>query len=340
MESFSKFANGVEKIHYDLDGIEDLKSKLHLVPEASLKDIGKAVKPHVLPWAAAAALGTGLYNNMKPMSNEEKFDNASAIYQYAVVSKNVDLNDSAKEFVNLALTLPMKERKALRAQLDKFKANLSPDRQERMEEFQSNINYQVNQFNINRWANKEESMNENARNDAKFDQEVFDILSDQEADIETGEYTQDEIVDKVAEDLANRSGTDISTEQGARIETNVENYFRMLGLDSIPPDTRSRDYLAGRSTQTAPVVDENQPPKQPLIQKRPAGAPPANEPYVQSDDELIGFLRWLTKQVDDNNQPTFDAKRIVDVVEEPHHYSKEYQQYLNKIYKQESDPYL
>ena len=152
MESFSKFANGVEKIHYDLDGIEDLKSKLHLVPEASLKDIGKAVKPHVLPWAAAAALGTGLYHNMKPMSNEEKFDNASAIYQYAVVSQNVDLDDSAQEFVNLALTLPMKERKALRAQLDKFKANLSPDRQERMEEFQSNINYHVNQFNIT-WEN-------------------------------------------------------------------------------------------------------------------------------------------------------------------------------------------
>ena len=316
MESFSKFA----------------------VPEGSLKDIGKAVKPHVLPWAAAAALGAGIYNAKDPkeMSDQEKADNASAIYQYTVISDKPDPDESAKLFAQYALTLPKKERRELKAQIDRFNKNLPADRRPRLDTFQQNINYWINQVNITRWANTEQSMNENTRDHAKFDQEVSDLLSDHEADIETGEYTQEEIVDKVAEELANRSGTDISTEQGARIEGSVENYFRMLGLDSIPPDTRSRDYLARGYN----AVDENQPPKQPLIQKRPAGAPPASEPYVQGDDELILFLRWLLKQVDENGEPKFDAKRIVDVVEEPHHYTKLYQQFLDQLYKQESDPYL
>ena len=41
--------------------------------------------------------------------------------------------------------------------------------------------------------------------DSKFDQDIFNILSDMEAELETGEYTQEEVVDKVAEELSKQS---------------------------------------------------------------------------------------------------------------------------------------
>jgi hypothetical protein len=68
------------------------------------------------------------------------------------------------------------------------------------------------------------------------DQQIFDILSDMEADIETGNVSQEEIVDKVADAIV------VTTELGVKIEEAVEKFFFQLGLDSIRPDRRARDY--------------------------------------------------------------------------------------------------
>ena len=115
------FTEGIDKIYYDLDDIDDLSNKIHV--EASLKDVGKAIKPHVLPWAVAAALGYGALQK-QPISTQEKFDNASAVFQYTVISDQLDPDESAKQFVNLALTLPYKDRKRLKNHLKDFEANI------------------------------------------------------------------------------------------------------------------------------------------------------------------------------------------------------------------------
>ena len=140
---FKSFTGGIDKIHYDLDNIDDLKDKLHF--EGRLKDTGKAV----LPWAAAAAL-YGAMQYDPGMSDQEKFDNASAIFQFTVISDQGDPDESAKQFVNFALTLPSKDRKRLEDSLENFKTNIPKDRRARMEEFQQSINYWVNQFNMDR----------------------------------------------------------------------------------------------------------------------------------------------------------------------------------------------
>ena len=127
------FTEGIDKIYYDLDNIDDLKYKLHF--EGKLKDTGKAV----LPWAAAAALGYGIMTHDPQMSDQEKFDNASAIYQFTVINDQPDPDESAKQFVNLALTLPSKDRKRLKDSLENFKTNIPKHRRARMEEFLSLI---------------------------------------------------------------------------------------------------------------------------------------------------------------------------------------------------------
>jgi hypothetical protein len=176
--------------------------------------------------------------------------------------------------------------------------------------------------------------------DSKFDQDIFNILDPLEAQIETGEYTQEEIVDIVTQQAADQLGTEISTEEGARIEQKVEHFYSMLGLDSIPPDRRSRDYLDNRPTQTAPIVDEDRPIGDSGFKAAGFPGPVKGQPNVHSDDDFISFLRWLLKQVDQNDDPTFDAKTIVDVVERPDKYAKEYRQFLDHQQRVNDDPYL
>ena len=82
------------------------------------------------------------------------------------------------------------------------------------------------------------------------DQQIFDILSDMEADIETGNISQEDVVDRVADAIV------VTTELGVKIEEAVEKFFFQLGLDSIPPDRRSRDYRGqtGEGTLNAATV--------------------------------------------------------------------------------------
>ena len=167
-----------------------------------------------------------------------------------------------------------------------------------------------------------------AEADSKFDQDVFNILSDMEAEIETGEYPQEEIVDMVSDRLESQRGRDISTDEGSQIERQVEDFYAQLGLDSVPADRRSRDYVP------------DAPPEPPTSTGVPVPGKVEGQPWVHSDDDFIFFLQWLLKQVDENDETTFNAKRIVDVVEEPHRYMKEYKQFLDNRQRVDDDPYL
>jgi len=173
-----------------------------------------------------------------------------------------------------------------------------------------------------------------AEADSKFDQDIFNILSDMEAELETGEYTQEEVVDKVAEELSKQSGTAVSTEEGAQIEHKVEQFYSMLGLDSIPTDRRSRDSSPVRPARPTGI------PGSPFDDHSRVPGKVEGQPWIHTDDDFMFFLQWLIKQVDENDEPTFNAKRIVDVIAEPHHYMKEYKQFLDHQKRVDTDPYL
>ena len=170
--------------------------------------------------------------------------------------------------------------------------------------------------------------------DSKFDQDIFNILDPLEAQIESGEYTQEEIVDIVTQELSSQLGAEISTEEGARIEQKVEHFYTMIGLDSIPADRRSRDYLDSRSTTTAPVVDEN----------IPTGIPRQVEgqPVVHTDDDFLLFLEWVIRQVDENGELKYTARSVVDIITSPHDgwVTSLYKKYKNQSQRVEEDPYL
>jgi hypothetical protein len=89
---------------------------------------------------------------------------------------------------------------------------------------------------------------EDAKGNSNFEQEVFDKLSDLEAEIETKRHSQENIVDHVADEIAREKNIEVTTEQGAVIETKVEEYFAMLNLPH-PPHRVSRDALAQRPTE-------------------------------------------------------------------------------------------
>ena len=148
-------------------------------------------------------------------------------------------------------------------------------------------------------------------------QQIFDVLSDMEADIGTGEYSQEEIVDTV---INNVGGEEASTELGAQVEDAVEKFYFQLGLDSIPPDRRSRDALAGQ-----------QPPEDSQSTKVPPKV--EGQPWVHSDDDFLFFLNWLVKK-------DWSGQKIVDVVAEPHHYTKHYKAFLTQRDKEAIDPLL
>ena len=85
---------------------------------------------------------------------------------------------------------------------------------------------------------------------SNFEQEVFDRLSDIEAEIETGEHSQEDVVEQIANQIEQETNQEVTTEQGAVIETKVEEYFAMLNL-SHPPHRFSRDAMVHR-----PVTDQ------------------------------------------------------------------------------------
>jgi len=61
--------------------------------------------------------------------------------------------------------------------------------------------------------------------------------------------------------------------------------------------------------------------------------PEKGEPWVHSDADFLFFLDWLVKQ-------DWEAQKIVDVVREPHHYTKSYGRFLDQKEREIEDPLL
>ena len=154
--------------------------------------------------------------------------------------------------------------------------------------------------------------------DARQDRQIFDILSDMEAEIETGEYPQEEIVDNITNTIG---GEEASTELAARVEDAVEKFYFQLGLDGIPADRRARDYIsqAGEGTD--------------VLNAKAVPDKVEGEPWVHSDDDFLFFLDWLVKK-------EWTGQQIADVVREPHHYTKHYRAFLTQRDKEAIDPLL
>ena len=327
------FTESIDKIYYDLDNVDDLQSRLHF--EGRFKDTGKAV----LPWAAAAALGYGIMQHDPQMSDQEKFDNASAIFQFTVISDQGDLDKSAKQFVNYALTLPSKDRKRLKDSLENFKTNIPRHRRERMEQFQQSINYWVNQFNVDRWTAKDDSKKPSVTESTSGAGEYADTwLHDHRDEIETAPENIgiEDIIHRIADDYADAIAEPVGNADAQEIVNVVEpaltnDYGWILDPDS---DILSR-YITVDEVDD-PEVEEPRPtgvPRSPFDDTVQLPARVEGQPWVHSDDEFLFFLEWLLKK-------EWTARQIVDVVAKPHHYIKEYKQYLDQAQRIEKDPLL
>jgi len=319
------FTEGIDKIYYDLDDLDDLQSRLHF--EGRFKDTGKAV----LPWAAAAALGYGIMTYDPQMSDQEKFDNASAVFQFTVISDQGDLDESAKQFVQFALTLPSKDRKRLKDSLDNFKTNIPRHRRQRMEEFQQSINYWVNQFNVDRWSSADDSKKPTvteSTSDAGIYADTW--LHDHRDEIETADegIGIEDIIHRIADDYADAVAEPVSNADAQEIVNVVEPTLTNDYGWILDPDS---DILSRYTT-----VDEDQPAGTPV----PAGV--EGRPTVHTDDDFLLFLEWVLNQVDENGELKYNARSVVDMITSPHDpwVVNLYKTYKDQSQRIEDDPYL
>jgi len=343
----SSFTEGIDKIYYDLDNVDDLQHTLHF--EGRFKDTGKAV----LPWAAAAALGYGIMQYDPQMSDQEKFDNASAIYQFTVVSDQGDPDASAKQFVKYALTLPSKDRKRLKDSLENFKTNIPRHRRERMEQFQQSINYWVNQFNVDRWSAKDDSKKPSVTESTSDAGEYANTwLHDHRDEIETAPENIgiEDIIHRIADDYADAIAEPVSNVDAQEIVNVVEpaltnDYGWILDPDSdiltryTTVDEEDDDHFyTSPGSSAEPSSAEPRPtgvPRSPFDDTVQLPARVQGQPWVHSDDEFVAFLEWLLKK-------EWTARQIVDVVAKPYkpYVIEQYKEYLAHASRQENDPLL
>ena len=145
-----------------------------------------------------------------------------------------------------------------------------------------------------------------------------------EAEIETGEYSQEEIVDNITNTIG---GEEASTDLGAEVEGAVERFYTQLGLN-IPADRRSRDYLAQNTDRT--------------LNASTVTGKVEGQPWVHTDDDFLLFLEWLIRQEGETGEAKYTARSVVDAITSPTDgwVLKLYQTYLNQKGKEEADPYL
>ena len=133
------------------------------------------------------------------------------------------------------------------------------------------------------------------RNTTAQAQQIVDILFDMEADIESGDHTQQEIVDTVTNNIG---GEDADIHLGAKVESAVENFFsQFLNLRNYPPVHTSRDAVAALKQNTDRTLN--------------ASAVPGKiegQPWVHTDDDFILFLEWVIKQGDENDEAKYTAR--------------------------------
>ena len=362
MESFTK---SHDKIYYNLDEREAVYTEA-LYRGADPELDKRASKVGWLAGLAAAALYLG-YPEVTKRSPQENKVHAAQTYNDALFSADLarrksvegilgkkerdELFETAKEIAAIIFLFPEEQRDEVFNSVGVVPTShrhgwdISNKDHTSVEAYlQSSIIRIYNHYLTTNWAKNESTMNTFktfekevsswiTEADSKFDQDIFNILSDMEAQLETGEYSQEETVDTVSDRLQSELGKEISTEEGARIEQKVEDFYGMLGLEAIPADRRSRDYLLQQTPDPAEsskswTTGTNVAPKV------------KGQPWVHSDDDFIEFLRWLVKRENDEGDLQFSAQTIVDVVERPDKYQPEYTEFLDWKQRVDNDPYL
>jgi len=385
------FTKSVDKIYYDLDGLDDPQSRLYF--EASFEDLRAGFGGwYALPWLAAGTLAlnniaTYLQHPEVPKNTDPvNVQRAEALANTASIGL-IDKTEAAKEFAAILFTLAQDRQygQPNRAKELGTKYGINGGGEDEIwtpasppghpeHEFQKEVirvlNDTIDQA-INKWETdpvpndkeqrdprgflrnqqkRESSMKtfETFENkvlkwvteaDSKFDQDVFNILSDMEAEIETGEYPQEEIVDMVSDRLEKQRGRETSTDEGSQIERQVEEFYGMLGLDSVPADRRSRDYLDDRPSKPDRPTGV---PHSPFDDDVRVPARVEGRPWIHTDDDFILFLEWVLKQTDEFGDAKYTGRSVVDMVTSPTDgwVVKLYKSYLVQRDREEADPLL
>lgn len=120
-------------------------------------------KDKVLPTALGVSLGLGIPAGIKKsldsgeLSHQEKIDRASSIFQSAIVLADMPIENAAELYVNLTAEVPLEDYKKLKAGLEQFSKTLpSLDKRKKAEDLQTEIDYKIKEYYIDRWSEKDE----------------------------------------------------------------------------------------------------------------------------------------------------------------------------------------
>lgn len=120
-------------------------------------------KDKVLP--AALALGVGIPTSvqvgrsLKPgeLSDKEKLDRASSIFQSAIVLADMPIETAADLYVNLTAEVPLEDYKKMKTGLQRFSKTLPNvvDRK-KADDLQTEIDFRIKKYYVDRWSEKDE----------------------------------------------------------------------------------------------------------------------------------------------------------------------------------------
>ncbi len=120
-------------------------------------------KDKVLP--AALALGVGIPAGVQvgrslksgELSDQEKLDRASSIFQSAIVLADMPIENAAQLYVDLTAEVPLKDYQELKAGLERFSETL-PNQVDRKkaDDLQTEIDFRIKEYYVDKWAKKDE----------------------------------------------------------------------------------------------------------------------------------------------------------------------------------------
>ena len=117
-------------------------------------------KDKILPAALAlgivAPAGNYIGNKLKEPSDKEKYDYASMAYQDAVFLGG-DINNAAKLYVYYSSGLDKDAHDKLRSSMLGLDKQLDPVRKERAKKLREEINFQLREAQVDRWAKDEDA---------------------------------------------------------------------------------------------------------------------------------------------------------------------------------------
>lgn len=162
--------------------------------------------------------------------------------------------------------------------------------------------------------------------DHEFQKEVIRILND----------TIDQAINKFATDRTPGDteewavGADAIRDKPPGMK-DPRGFLNKQTLDNNQKKSTMKTFEDAYTNWVPPSVEEDNYRHERTVVKVPG--PEKGEPWVHSDDDFLFFLDWLVKK-------GWEAQKIVDVVREPHHFTKSYGQFLDQRDREISDPLL